>query len=181
MFAIGDAAMLSTRGSGMTYKQIREELKLILKDVELSRVTINKSYIANSIDEINAIYLAARDKDLEGVIVKNYNAKYVCKRDKGWMKIKDKQTVDVEVKDVVEGEGKYQGSTGKLVVDYNGVSVGVGSGLSDRLREKFWHRPDEIIGKIIEVSFHEETPDKSLRHPVFECVRIDKTIPNTEY
>jgi DNA ligase-1 len=179
MFAFCDAACLKNRGTGLSYEVIRGVLKQLHIRHEFQRVKVNPSYSANTEEEIYQIYGKSRDMGLEGVIVKNYNAQYQCKRDNGWMKIKDKQTVDVLVLDVLEGEGRLVGSTGKLVVDYNGVAVKVGSGLTDSLRTEFWHNPDSIIDKIIEVSFHEETPDKSLRHPVFECIRIDKTVPNT--
>lgn len=62
---------------------------------------------------------------------------------------------------------------GKLVVDFNGVLVGVGSGLSDEIRAL---DPEELIGRMCEVSYHEVTPDLSLRHPVFECFRDDKPV-----
>jgi len=67
---------------------------------------------------------------------------------------------------------------GAAIVTYKGKRVRVGSGFSDEQRQQFWANPNSIKGKIIEVQFHEETPDGSLRHPRFVRVREDKTQPD---
>lgn len=149
-------------------------------------------YKVNSVDEIQLIYQSIRDKGGEGIIVKSPSEHYVCKRSYGWMKIKGQESIDVKIVDVEPGTGKYEGKLGALVVDVNGVMVNVGSGLSDEQRDSFWkaamedqsfvpddlssggarlfwkeNGPGELMGREIEVEFHEFTPDGSLRHPRF--------------
>lgn len=67
---------------------------------------------------------------------------------------------------------------GGLTVDYNGVPVRVGSGFSDQDRQVLWAiwmtDPEQLKRKMLEVSFHEVTPDGSLRHPRAKRFRPDK-------
>lgn len=150
-------------------------------------------YFVNSVSEIMEIYQKVRDRGLEGLIVKDPNHIYVRKRSHGWMKIKAQETIDVEVVDAFEGTGKYEGKLGGLIVDVDGVRVRVGGGFTDEQRVEFWEtylddlrrqeeadfysRPNpekHIIGRLIEVEYHEKTPDGSLRHPRFVRFRDDK-------
>jgi DNA ligase-1 len=75
---------------------------------------------------------------------------------------------------MLEGTGKHSGKLGSFVVDYKGVEVRVGSGLTDDLREQIWSDKATHIGRTIEVRYQEETPDGSLRFPTFVCFRNDK-------
>ena len=60
-------------------------------------------------------------------------------------------------------------------MDYKGYAVSVGSGFNDSDREYFINNPNEIIGRVVEISFFEESSNQdggiSLRFPVFKCVR----------
>lgn len=148
------------------------------------------SVIAETLSDIRFHYERFREMGLEGAIVKQPNMPYKNSKNKGWLKLKPKETIDVRVLDVVEGQGEIKGKAGAFIVDYKGVRVNVGSGLtnitgeedeltdlserpySDRLR--IWKHKEEYIGNIIEISFMEETKDGSLRHPAFERPRFDK-------
>lgn len=114
----------------------------------------------------------------EGLMVKNLDAKYEWKRTKNLIKMKMMDTIDLEVLEVFEGEGKYKGMLGGVIVDYKGFKVGVGSGWSDEQREYYWNNTNEIIGKTIEVTYQAETKNKkgelSLSFPVVKGVRFDK-------
>ena len=88
------------------------------------------------------------------------------------MKIKAEETLDLYVTGWEPGTGKYEGMIGALIVNHKGVPVNVGSGLSDTLRQE---DPAEIVGRMIEVEYHEVTPDGSLRHPRFKRFRDDKS------
>lgn len=110
----------------------------------------------------------------EGAIVKRPDGIYVPKRSTDWLKMKVVDDVDLEVFELIEGEGKYQGMLGSAVVYFNGVRVYVGSGFSDDERVDFWEHPEKVMSRTIEIQFHEVTPDGSLRHPRFIRVRDDK-------
>jgi hypothetical protein len=146
-------------------------------------------YLVNSVDEIQTYYQTFRDRGLEGAIVKPLDGFYQKKRSFGWMKMKAEESVDVRVTGAFEGTGKYEGQLGGLIVDVDGVEVRVGGGFTDEERRRLWeafqrdqavrHWPSpgpnpEVLGRLIEVEYHEKTPDGSLRHPRFVAWRDDK-------
>ena len=121
--------------------------------------------------------------DQEGLMVNIGIAPYEFKRSRYMLKVKKMYTVDLLVLDVEEGSGLNKGKLGSLVVDYKGNKVNVGSGLSKEQREYWWQHPQEIIDKIVEVQYFEETTNKkdnslSLRFPVFKQIRNDKSEPS---
>lgn len=63
---------------------------------------------------------------------------------------------------------------GGIVIDFHGVHVRVGSGLSDVQRAIFFQDSTEIIGQTVEVACQEITPAGSMRHPRLKAIRRDK-------
>ena len=117
----------------------------------------------------------------EGIMLNTADGFYETKRNSGLLKVKKFHNADVLCLSVFEGTGKYAGTLGGITIDYNGNKVSVGSGFTDEERDYYWKNQDEIIGKIIDVQFFEETTnDKndgiSLRFPTIKSVRTDKTI-----
>jgi DNA ligase 1 len=110
----------------------------------------------------------------EGAMIKDITAPYCFGRDWSVMKFKAFFDADVPITALLEGTGKHSGKLGSFVVDYKGVEVRVGSGLTDDLREQIWSDKAAHIGRTIEVRYQEETPDGSLRFPTFVCFRNDK-------
>lgn len=118
---------------------------------------------------------------LEGVMVKNPDAIYECKRTTAWLKIKPSITIDLEVVEVEEGTGRNKGRAGALVCEGadNGrkIRVNVGSGLSDQDREEIWKNQKLVIGSIAEVEAdavtksQDESSEWSLRFPRFKTWR----------
>lgn len=141
-------------------------------------IQLPPSYLCRNTDDILEFYTKFRDRGLEGLIIKSGGGFYHPRRNRDWMKMKDVQSVDVPVVDAVEGTGKFVGSLGALVIDCEGVIVNVGSGFSDSDRKDIWESWNKgwLKDKIIEVEYHEKTPDGSLRHPRFKCFRDDKTL-----
>lgn len=110
----------------------------------------------------------------EGAMVKDLDAPYKFGRGPEVMKLKAFHDVDLKIERLIEGTGKHSGKLGSVVVNYQGVDVQVGSGLSDDLRETIWNDPDSFVGRMIEVRYQEVTPDGSLRFPTFVCFRNDR-------
>jgi DNA ligase-1 len=119
----------------------------------------------------------------EGVMINICDAPYEFGRTWNLMKVKKMNTLDLEVIGYEEGSGRLKGTLGAILVRYkNGNTVKVGSGFSDELRALIWAEPMDIIGKIVEVQYFEETTNAdggiSLRFPVFKDFRPDKLTPD---
>ena len=126
--------------------------------------------------EINAQAVAG---GYEGIMIKDPEAGYECKRSVAWLKLKPFIEVSLEVKDVEEGTGKNVGRLGALVCegvdDGKSISVNVGSGFTDDNRIEFWSNRTLLPGNIVEVRADAITQNQdgtySLRFPRFKGFR----------
>jgi DNA ligase-1 len=113
----------------------------------------------------------------EGVILKNWEAGYFFgKRNANMMKIKEEVSKDLAVVGMVEGEGKYKGTLGALVVQSRDGTKHQVSGMTDSERDLWWNNRESIIGKVVEVKAMKELEDGSLREPRYKACRFDKTL-----
>jgi DNA ligase-1 len=111
----------------------------------------------------------------EGIMIKDVDAPYECKRSSFWMKWKPVITVDLEVLDVEEGTGRNRDRLGALVCggqDHGrDIRVNVGSGFTDDQRSAIWHDRASIVGCVVEVMADAVTQNQdgtySLRFPRF--------------
>lgn len=119
----------------------------------------------------------------EGLMINEIDSKYETKRSTGILKMKKFHSCDLLCLDVLEGDGAFSGMLGSIVVDYKGFKLNVGSGFTEEQRKYYWNNQDEIIGKIVEVKYFEESTSQngtkvSLRFPVFQWIRTDKSEPS---
>jgi DNA ligase-1 len=111
----------------------------------------------------------------EGILIKDVNAVYECKRSVSWLKQKPFIEVSLAVTDVEEGTGKNVGRLGALVCagvdDGKNIVVNCGSGFSDADRNEFWSSRDSLPRQIVEVRADAITQNQdgtySLRFPRF--------------
>jgi DNA ligase-1 len=111
----------------------------------------------------------------EGIMIKDPDAAYECKRSTSWLKLKPFIEVSLEVKDFEEGTGRNAGRLGAIICegddDDRRIRVSVGSGFSDSDRDSFWAGRDELSGQIVEVRADAITQNQdgsySLRFPRF--------------
>ncbi len=122
--------------------------------------------------EINALAIKG---GYEGIMLKDADAGYKCKRSVAWLKLKPFIEVSLEVIDVEEGTGKNIGRLGAIVCqgvdDGKTIQVNVGSGFSDSDRDSYWSSRDSLLGQIVEVRADAVTQNQdgtySLRFPRF--------------
>ncbi len=117
------------------------------------------------------------DSGKEGIMVKDVDAKYECKRSASWLKIKPFIEVTLSVTDVEEGTGRNVGKLGAIVCegvdDGKRIVVNVGSGFTDEQRAEFWEAKDTLAGQVVEVRADAATRSQdsedtwSLRFPRF--------------
>lgn len=113
----------------------------------------------------------------EGVIGKRVGAGYSeGKRNKDIIKVKEEVTLDLLVVDIEEGEGKYEGTTGKLIVRNKAGQLNPVSGMSDAERGSWWDFPNLIKGYIVEVKAMKVLANGSLREGRFKAIRHDKDV-----
>ncbi len=117
----------------------------------------------------------AIDGGYEGIMIKDPEAVYECKRSVAWLKLKPFIEVSLEVTDVEEGTGRNQGRLGAVVCsgldDGRQIVVNVGSGFTDNDRSEFWNDRNSLVGQIVEVRADAVTQNQdgtySLRFPRF--------------
>lgn len=140
--------------------------------IEQTEVDLD-SYVGKlQFKQINKDAIAA---GFEGIMIKDPDAVYECKRSTSWLKQKPFIEVSLEVKDVEEGTGKNEGRLGALVLegvdDGQTINVNCGSGFSDDDRVSFWGDRDSLPGQVVEVRADAITQNQdgtySLRFPRF--------------
>ena len=121
---------------------------------------------------------AAVDGGYEGVMIKDVDAPYECKRSHSWLKAKPFIEVTLSITSLEEGTGRNEGKLGAFVCygndDGRDIRVNVGSGFSDTQRETFWAEhveQDSMVNKMVEVRADAITQNQdgsySLRFPRF--------------
>ena len=118
---------------------------------------------------------AALEAGKEGIMIKDVDAKYECKRSTSWLKQKPFIEVSLTVNAVEEGTGRNVGKLGALVCEGidagKTIKVNVGSGFSDAQRAEFWADTAALNGQVVEVRADAVTQNQdgtySLRFPRF--------------
>lgn len=117
----------------------------------------------------------AIDGGYEGIMIKDPDAPYECKRSASWLKLKPFIEVSLNVQALEEGTGRNVGRLGALVCsgsdDGKNITVNVGSGFSDGDRDQLWNARDFLVNQIVEVRADAITQNQdgtySLRFPRF--------------
>lgn len=144
-------------------------------------IEVNLDY-AEGHDQLDRYAKDCVNTGYEGVMIKDIEAPYECKRNTFWLKWKPTITVDLEVVDIEEGTGKNKGRLGALVCQGTDsgrtITVNVGSGFSDSDRDSYWANRDLVIGRCAEILCDVITQNQdgtySLRFPRFVRFRDDK-------
>ncbi len=117
------------------------------------------------------------EQGFEGIMIKDPDAKYECKRSTSWLKQKPFIEVSLAVTSVEEGTGRNVGKLGAIVCegedDGKKIVVNCGSGFTDEQRAEFWEAKDTLVGQVVEVRADAATRSQdsedtwSLRFPRF--------------
>lgn len=148
----------------------------LISVIEPEEVDLDTPVGQMQFEEINRKALAA---GFEGIMLKDPNAPYECKRSTSWLKVKPFITVDLAIVAAEEGTGKNAGRLGAIVCEGidqgRAIKVNVGSGISDEEREEWWRDVPALIGQVVEVAADAVTQNQdgtySLRFPRFKRFR----------
>ena len=140
----------------------------------LENITVDLD-TAEGLDLFKTYNKNAIDGGYEGIMIKDPQAPYECKRTASWLKQKPFIEVTLEVRDIEEGTGRNVGRLGALICegedDGKHIRVNVGSGFSDSNRDSFWNNRDAMVGQTVEVRADAVTQNQdgsySLRFPRF--------------
>ena len=142
------------------------------ENVDLDTIDGQKRFV-----ELNK---SAVEGGYEGVMIKDPQAMYECKRTHSWLKAKPFIEVTLKVVSVEEGTGRNEGRLGAILVegqdDGYKYRLSCGSGFSDIQRDEYWSKRDDLIGQLVEIRADAKTKSQdaetfSLRFPRFKCFR----------
>lgn len=168
-------AKMCRKPYGDRYKLINKVVAALGDHKKVLAIANDKVNTSKEVVDLYKVYL--EDK-LEGVMLKDpegiYQWKRVTIKSGEMLKVKPYKTEDLEVTGIYDGEGKFEGMAGGVVINFNGVAVRCGSGFDDVTREAMAQSPSNYIGKVAEIRYLEVTEDGSLRHPSFLRWREEK-------
>ena len=188
--------VLHLDGEDLTTQPLRERRRRLEAALQpMGAIRLSEGFPGDGV----ALFNAAREQGLEGIVAKRLDSPYVSGRSAAWVKIKAFRSMDCVIGGWTEGQGGRHGTLGALIVgvyrDGALMPVGhVGTGFDDRtLRELLatvkehgaasspfaaapkvnqpatWCFPDLVC----EVRYVELTRDGTLRHPSYLGLRAD--------
>lgn len=165
--------------SQLRYRDRLEQLKDLEQRIQRRNLSnlriVDVPYTGNDMSMISKCLDRMIAEGKEGLML-NRNCKYFTRRHNGILKVKQFYTVDLEIVDLEEGTGRLSGTLGAFVVRYKNNYLRVGSGMTDDQRKKFWDDGLNLIGRVIEVKYKDESYDRrtglrSLQFPTFVQLR----------
>jgi DNA ligase-1 len=157
-----------------------EEHKEVLKHVQALEWEEVDLDTTEGQERFVALNKAAVDGGYEGVMIKDVDAPYECKRTHAWLKAKPFIEITLKVVAVEEGTGRNEGRLGAIIVEgeddgYN-YSLNCGSGFTDAQRDEYWTERSSLVGQLVEIRADARTKSQdsetySLRFPRFKTFR----------
>jgi len=147
-----------------------------------NHIKVVESKVISSLEDCMKFYNEMINQGEEGAILKFADGPWESKRSSHMIKLKEELDIDAECIGW-KPHSKKPGWIGSLIgcTRDKKVIFDVGSGLTDEDRQK---DPSEFVGKIIQCKYNavignKGSEEKSLFLPIFQCVRLDKTLANS--
>ena len=179
----------------------------LIERKEILKNMLPKSNVIKYCDHVEndgkMLFREMQKMNLEGMIAKRKNSKYLIgKRTSDWLKIKNVQSQEAIIVGFTAPKGA-RSSFGSLLLAVKNkgklISIGnVGTGFTDQTLKALHTKLKKIVRKtspldvpiketpditwvdpvlVCNIKFTEITEDGSVRHPVFQGLRVDKTAP----
>jgi DNA ligase-1 len=171
--------------SDKTFKERYENLVWAIGDESKHVECLNQIKI-DTLQKFKQFMDKSRELKWEGIVLRRMASLYEGKRIKDILKAKDFKdaeytvvsVVNTVMRHIVDGLEVESPMLGKVMIKHKENLVGVGSGWSIEERLHYYEHPEEIIGKVITVSYFDESQDKdgncSLQHPTLVCIHGDR-------
>jgi DNA ligase-1 len=182
VFDLEDADTLKSGKGIIPFNVRRSTLEGVFNTYKTSSLVLADSFLTKEKEDIYAYYNKIVANGGEGVILKNPEHVYECKRSKNWIKLKEVNDCDLVITGWYPGEGKREGFIGGFYCeDKSGtIKVKVGAGFTDKDLENLSKDPDSLAGSICAIQYNVIISDKnnnwSLFLPRFIEIRNDKDI-----
>jgi hypothetical protein len=126
--------------------------------------------------EVQVFFGESLEKGLEGLIVKPDDGYWIGGRSYDWLKKKAKSKVEGRIVGykMADPLSKHAGLVGSVHLELpSGVRVYV-AGMTDTMRLRVSAEQEELMDAVVELEYHELTPDGVPRHPRIKAIRDDK-------
>lgn len=172
----------------ITMKKNREFLAKLLDESFVKIVLSEGREVKDYQDMMNYCNEAIDVHNVEGLILKDWDATYQWDRTFAWTKVKRFYDADCRIVGFYAGRPKsrLEKTLGGISVvgfleDGTRVECNVGSGFSDELRNEIWNNQESWLGRTVVIKYQEVSKAKgkehaSLRFPTYERDRDDKTV-----
>ena len=196
--------ILELEGKSLTNLPLIERKEMLRNFLPVSGVIKYCDHVEN---EGKMLFKEMQKMNLEGMIAKKKNSKYyVGKRTSDWLKIKNVQSQEAIIVGFTDPKGSRQHFGSLLLAVKNKgklVSIGnVGTGFDDKSLKDLHNKLKKIIRKtspldvpikqtpditwvepqlVCNIKFTEITDDGSVRHPVFQGLRVDKNASEVKF
>lgn len=166
--------------------QMRLEVAAYAKDWVSVPVLVPFFQTANSPAEVVDMFLNARARGREGVMVKQPHALYERKRTDGWLKMKPEAEADGVITELLEAHatvddpergvrtGDALGRIGSVRVRMPDGSEACPHGIAHDLGVEMKRNPHAFLGEWCEFNYMERDRQDGYRHPTFNRVREAK-------
>lgn len=174
----------------LPYSQRLEILKDVVSKCSKS-IQVIPSVEVHSLSEAQEVANKYMADGLEGIILKNKTGLWVNKRSIDQVKFKAELYADLRIIDIIEGEGKFEGMMGRMLVESDDglvrTHVGIGDkntkSLTNEARQEMFDNKDDYIGRVAEIKYNGLTKvdgsnTYSLFLPRFTRIRDDKDDTN---
>lgn len=181
--AIEDTEFYYDQKSTSTYRERRARLETAFDQLNLKYIELAPTlYVGQDKNVIQTLFEKAVEDNEEGIMI-NIDAPYICRRTTNLLKVKPALSADLEIVGFEPGQKftKFEDTLGAIIVNFKGVNISVGSGLTDEWRTEIWNNQSKYLGRIAEIKYtsiskNQNDSNLSLRFPVFKTIRDDKSL-----
>lgn len=142
-------------------------------------------YHGNDKNVISQLMDRVEKQKQEGLMLNTSDGFYEAKRVSSLLKIKTFYSSDGIVLEAYEGEGKYRGMLGGVLITYKDKAVKIGSGFSNEERKMYWQDRNKVIGRVAQYNYFEESKNQNggydLRFATWKGIRNDKDTSDVNY